>query len=58
VIPEPGLEHGWRATSWPPSTRLPASHSTSFRELVSLRDAGVVTAEEFATKSIELVRRL
>jgi hypothetical protein len=28
------------------------------RELVSLRDPGVVTAEEFGTKSIELVRRL
>ena len=28
------------------------------RELVSLRDAGVVTADEFEAKSTELVRRL
>ncbi len=32
--------------------------STLLRELAHLRDAGVITAEEFETKSTELVRRL
>lgn len=43
------------ATQDEAETTGPLAH---LRELVSLRDAGVVTADEFEAKSLELVRRL